>query len=83
MWKNSYAWDPYGPSICRPEKVEDTLCQYEGVKSANAYTYYGGDNVILVGVTLEGVNESEIEKIREFAMANLEQVTVPTRIEVV
>lgn len=65
------------------KKVEDTLCQYEGVKSANAYTYYGGDNVILVGVTLEGVNESEIEKIREFAMANLEQVTVPTRIEVV
>lgn len=60
--------------------IEEILCQYEGVKSAQAYTYYGGNNVILVGADVTGVTEEAVEGIKAYAAENLKPVWVPTKI---
>ena len=61
-------------------KVEAVLCQCEGVTSAKAYTYYGGDNVILVGADVTGVEEKDVERILAYAAEHLEKVSVPSKL---
>lgn len=61
-------------------QIEKVLCEYEGITTAQAYTYYGGDNVILVGVDVTGVTEDEVEKIKAYAAEHLKPVWVPTKI---
>lgn len=60
--------------------IEKVLCECEGVTSAQAYTYYGGDNVILVGADVTGVTEDEVERIRAYAAEHMKAVWVPTKI---
>ncbi len=60
--------------------VEKVICECEGVTSAEAYTYYGGDNVILVGVDVTGVTQEDEERIKTYAADKLKPVWVPTKV---
>ena len=62
-------------------KVEEVLCQYEGVTEAHAYTYYDKDNGIHVGADVTGVTEADVESIKAYAAKNLSPVWVPERIQ--
>ncbi|MBQ6886738.1 MAG: AMP-binding protein [Lachnospiraceae bacterium] len=62
------------------QHIEKVLCECEGVTSAEAYTYYGGDNVILVGADVTGVTEEDVERIKAYAAEHMKQVWVPTKI---
>lgn len=65
------------------KQVEDVLCQCEGVTSAKAYTYYGGDNVILVGADVTGITEADVERVMAYAAEKLDKTWVPAKIECV
>lgn len=60
--------------------IEKVLCECEGVTSAEAYTYYGGDNVILVGADVTGVTEDDVERLKAYAAEHMKPVWVPTKI---
>ncbi len=62
------------------QHIEKVLCECEGVTSAEAYTYYGGDNVILVGADVTGVTEEDIEKVKAYAAEHMKPTWVPTKI---
>ena len=62
------------------KKVEDVLCECDGVTAAHAYTYYGGDNIMMVGADVKGVAKEDAEKIMAFAAEKLEKAWVPTKI---
>ena len=61
-------------------QVEKVLCECEGVTEAQAYTYYGGDNVLLVGADIVGIEETELDRVRAFAAEHLKQAWVPVNI---
>ena len=61
-------------------QVEKVLCACEGVTKAQAYTYYGGDNVLLVGADVAGVEEKDFERIKAYAAERLYPAWVPTRL---
>ena len=61
-------------------KVEQTLCEYEGVVSANAYTYYDDDNGIHVGADIIGVCEDRIDDIKNTVKEKLESGWAPEKI---
>ena len=61
-------------------KVEEVLCQCEGVTEARAYVYYDKDNGMHVGVDVTGVTESDVESIKAYAGEKLSPVWVPERI---
>ncbi len=61
-------------------KVENVLCGCEGVTSAKAYTYYGGDNVILVGADVTGIEEKDIERVLAYAAEQLDKVSIPSKL---
>ena len=50
------------------------------VTEAQAYTYYGGDNVLLVGADIVGIEETELDRVRAFAAEHLKQAWVPVNI---
>ncbi len=62
------------------QHIEKVLCQCEGVESAEAYTYYGGDNVILVGADVTGVTEDDVDRIKAYAAEQLKPVWIPAKI---
>ena len=64
-------------------QVEKVLCECEGVTGAQAYTYYGGDNVLLVGADVTGVDEQDIERIKAYAAEHLQPAWVPVKIHIV
>ena len=61
-------------------EVERVACEYEGVATAEAYTYYEKDNAIHVGVDVTGVTEDEAENIKKFMAEKLNPAWVPERI---
>lgn len=61
-------------------KVEQALCQCDGVTSAKAYTYYGADNGIHVGADITGVPESAVDSIKEAISTKLENTWIPDKI---
>ncbi|MBQ5918449.1 MAG: hypothetical protein IIW92_07810, partial [Lachnospiraceae bacterium] len=67
-------------------KVEEVLCQCEGVTEAYAYVYYDKDNGMHVGVDVTGdtgdtgVTEADVENIKAYAREQLSPVWVPERI---
>ena len=61
-------------------KVEEILCQCDGVTEAHAYTYYGGDNIVMVGADVSGVTQDDAERIMAYAAEKLEKAWVPTKI---
>ena len=61
-------------------QVEKVLCACEGVTKVQAYTYYGGDNVLLVGADVAGVEEKDFERIKAYAAERLYPAWVPTRL---
>ena len=61
-------------------RVEQALCECEGVTSASAYTYYGDDNGIHVGADISGVTEDNIEAIKQCVADKLEKGWMPERI---
>lgn len=61
-------------------QVEKTLCECEGVTAAQAYTYYGGDNVLLVGADVAGVEETEFDRIKAYAAERLHSAWVPAKL---
>jgi len=61
-------------------QVEKVLCQCDGVTTAQAYTYYGGDNVLLVGADIAGVEENDFERVKAYAAEHLKVAWVPTRL---
>lgn len=61
-------------------QVEKILCEYEGVTKAQAYTYYGGDNVLLVGADIAGVEEDEFECVKAYAAEHLKPAEVPVKL---
>ena len=62
------------------KKVEDVLCECDGVTAAHAYTYYGGDNIMMVGADVEGVTSADAERIMAYAADKLDKAWVPTKI---
>ena len=62
-------------------QVEKVLCEYEGVTAAQAYTYYGEDNNIHVGVDIFGVTEETQENIKEYMAEHLKQEWIPERLK--
>ncbi len=63
-------------------KVEQVLCQCNGVTSAKAYTYYGEDNGIHVGAEITGVSDDDVESIKEEVKGKLENGWAPEKIVV-
>ena len=64
-------------------KVEEVLCECEGVTEARAYVYYDKDNGMHVGVDVTGdtgVTEADVENIKAYAREQLSPVWVPERI---
>lgn len=61
-------------------QIEKALCEYEGITSALAYTYYGADNEMHVGADVTGVTEDETDKIKEFLADKIKQTWIPTKI---
>ena len=61
-------------------QVEKVLCEWEGVTEAKAYTYYSGDNVLLVGADLAGVEEKDFDRIKAYAAERLHPAWVPTKL---
>lgn len=62
------------------QKVEEIMCQYEGVETAEAYTYYDKDNAIHVGVDVTGVTEDKVEDIKNYMATKVSPAWVPERI---
>ena len=61
-------------------KVEEVTCSYEGVETAEAYTYYESDNAIHVGVDITGITEDKVEDIKKYLTEKLSPAWVPERI---
>ena len=61
-------------------QVEKVLCECEGVTEAKAYTYYGGDNVLLVGADVSGVEEKDFDRIKAYAAERLHPAWVPVKL---
>lgn len=61
-------------------QVERVLCECEGVTEAQAYTYYGGDNVLLVGADVAGVEEQDFDRIKAYAAERLQPAWVPAKL---
>ena len=61
-------------------QVEGVLCECEGVTEAQAYTYYGGDNVLLVGADVAGIDEQDFDRIKAYAAERLQSAWVPTKL---
>ena len=61
-------------------KVEQALCQCDGVTSARAYTYYGDDNAIHIGADITGVTEASVEDIKACVADKLEKGFAPEKI---
>jgi hypothetical protein len=62
------------------KKVEDVLRECDGVTEAHAYTYYGGDNIMMVGADVKGVEPSEADRVMAFAAEKLPKAWAPTKI---
>ncbi len=63
-------------------KVEQALCECDGVTSAKAYTYYSNDNNIHVGADITGVSNEEVEAIKEQVAGKLDKGWAPEKIVV-
>ena len=61
-------------------QVERVLCECEGVTEAQAYTYYGGDNVLLVGADVAGKDEQDFDRIKAYAAERLQPSWVPAKL---
>ncbi|MBQ3544036.1 MAG: AMP-binding protein [Lachnospiraceae bacterium] len=61
-------------------KVEQALYGYEGITSAEAYTYYGDDNNMHVGADVTGVTEEDVEKIKAYMSDKVNQAWIPAKI---
>ena len=72
-------------------KVEEVLCECEGVTEAHAYTYYDKDNAIHVGVDVTvvtgvtgvtDISEEYVESLKAYATEKLSPAWVPEKIVV-
>jgi hypothetical protein len=61
-------------------EVERVVCEVEGVTSAKAYTFYGNDNLLFVGVDVTGVTDDDAEKIKAHVAECMAPVCVPAKI---
>ena len=81
-WGDLYIMDyptkDYVDKVVSP--YEDGMLYQTG---AQAYTYYGGDNVLLVGADVTGVDEQDIERIKAYAAEHLQPAWVPVKIHIV
>ena len=63
--------------------VENLALEWEGVTSAQAYTYYGEDNAIHVGVDVTGITEDVVENMKTYMAEKLNPAWVPERIHII
>lgn len=60
-------------------QVENALCTYAGVSTAQAYTCYGADNAIHVGADITTTKEIDEEKLKEFLAEKLDPAWIPEK----
>ncbi|MBD5090142.1 MAG: AMP-binding protein [Clostridiales bacterium] len=62
-------------------QIEQAICSYDGMKKAEAYTFYSSDNNIHIGADLWGENEVAPEVLKEFLADKIKESWIPEQLQ--